>query len=794
VGVNDALASGAAAGAGAEVVLPASVLTALGLLLQEGARSPLQPLGQQWFEELVQGRLDLDRALKGTGNGNGSQQRLPRRHEAFDQLPPGVESVPLAPRVEQMAAQLHELDERLTELRLQLEQPSLEPQNFGGAAKARDLRLQLMRLELQAEEAVAASAAERLVLLEKALAEAAPEQRWPLFMSQVERTSVAVQSLDGSRVPAAFRALDWPEAEWLGFGLTTWAWVLGLTQLLADDGYVVSQGEVLEQLCGTLEARAQVLLVEDAIRQGTRSGLMGLAWLANQLYGPAGLWSVTPTLRPPLWLRFPGAVACYEQLLEQHNVAAEALGVPPVVGPFQMTDRRSSVWERPDQAALAVGLAAVARQWLDLAPTPLGYGPKQPQAQAYQSWETALAEAEESTAQGALRLGWKAIECCDHGRGATLAEQLGEKQQAVLGALAAVAPKRQLPDELLSFSLSPRFAVGVTPELVMSCASVVLRRAPALLVGRFAREPLLLRQELEAWMVSRLAAWDGLSAEAQQAQVQPLAPEVAAALGGPGPAARECKVWLLPLGLAQPGDEPVAALPQLSESQRLDWRVQEVLRPLVSAVLAELFQQLQQALRPLEAAFRERQARDWDASLAEAQAADAAAKAQAEAGEEDEELELSPFQQLLLRDPEAAKASAELNLELAVLCGGLAAKQSLTLQAPWVREALGVQQGPGLRQYLLELGRVQAKVAGTRTTSEDFAAQLAEQLHQSPEQLRAWEAAQPFTRAQARLLARELTAEALPLSRFGSLAETLLDEEAHEFAPCWLQRQLVEES
>jgi hypothetical protein len=71
---------------------------------------------------------------------------------------------------------------------------------------------------------------------------------------------------------------------------------------------------------------------------------------------------------------------------------------------------------------------------------------------------------------------------------------------------------------------------------------------------------------------------------------------------------------------------------------------------------------------------------------------------------------------------------------------------------------------------------------------------LAEQLQVTAKELRTWEEAQPFSRAQARKLADRIAVQDIPLSRFGSLAETLMDEEAHEFAPCWLQRQLVEEA
>jgi hypothetical protein len=763
--------------------------TGLGLLLLEFETDPLRRLGLVWWDQLRPGAVER---LQSSADAPESVFRAARSSGLLGLLDvegadEGDDAGGAPPRI----LELQEAKEQLQQGWLRIRQALCELESRHEALRAQGglSALQEARLVVLEQEAVAQRAEEWLQWIELVLVLLPPKARWLAFKSQLVQPSTGEGEGQGKGKGASEPSFaPWPHLGPLGRAWANWAWGLGIIQLHSLSPPHPLRPEDLLQVVQRIEGpsllgQCMVQTVLKSLERGSRVGLLGLRWLVSQLYGPSGLWVPVPSLREPLYQRLSDVLCALEGLFDpplerKGSAASEACGFKPFL---MAREDEFLLWGCPAWAAIAVA----TEQVLD-----------------------------RLTKTMALRPGSFAIPDPDSAFTRDLACGFPAAQRAALAARAegqrSVAKHH---DFLADLPLHP-FEARLSRELVLSACSFALRYGHDLMSDRFYAEPPLFRREFSAWCLGRLALWDGLDAEQLQSQIQPLTAGSAEAPFSLVPRlSGATRAWLYPLGLGE-HDEPLLGLPQLSEHQRLDWRVRELLIPLMRAVLGLLFQQLSRAQAGCAAELAQDVRQDQAKRLEEALEADLYLRSDPEALELALQLgradlcpgggkELFEHQAALLQEsPEKRQEREEQELDLLLAVSGLQPAQALGLRARWLEAALGETDDQGsplscvrLRPYLVELGKIREMNRRLPLAERKPEAELlAEQLQVTARELRAWEEAQPFSRGQARKLADLIAVQDIPLSRFGSLAETLMDEEAHEFAPCWLQRQLVEEA
>ena len=788
-----------------------SQATALGLLLLERSRAPLAGLSATWWDLLrPQSRTPFrleeapDQLLAAVQQFTGSGLGL----AGFGPGGPG-ECLAVAEAEAFVRGVWEASRQRLREVEAEADKRSV-----GGSASAEYWTPRSPEAAaglLERLRAVEAEAELRLQALEVALAGVERQERWGLF----ERQLLAAQD-DLSR-GAEEVVTTWPELGPLGEGFALWCWSLGLVQLNSQAPYHPLRPRhvplLVEELLGSsLEVRCLLAVVERSTARGCRVGSYGLKWLMDSLYGPSGLWAPFPSQREPLFQRLGSAVALAQQLmtnpavfLEQRvlavtggrrsgSVEESIAGSPWSFG--LSDDHEVQLFPEPALNALAVGAAAVLHRAEVLVAK--GY-------ELLPSWAGAREQVLAFPASQAEALRVES-ERLDRIRRFRLGDVIGE-------------------------TTAELFQVPVTRELICSVTALFLRHGKALVEGRFAREPGLLRQEFSAFCAYRLAQWDGQAASALQEALEPLPAPLARALR-PETLRQVSRAWQGPLGLPAAGQwGPEGWLPALSPAQWLDWRVREVLVPLARAVLAELYGQLLvatgqrreelQALVVGEAEQRvvearqelqlQEQLREGLADVVTLARSQGQVKAWGlEKEAEALELDFSDYAQAVLsKSEEERQEGVTKELSLLTLLGELAPSQQLQLQAPWLEEVLPASGSVRLRPFLMESGvllarkELELRLAGVEESSaptiNGYQLQglelLAERLHVEPELLAAWLRAQPFSLKDCLSLARMLkTKQVTEPGRFGGLTETLLaaNHLPGHVAPRWLQQRLYE--
>ena len=780
-----------------------SQATALGLLLLEREASPLASLRLEWWELLRPGSRSPVRLEEVP-----EQLEALRREFGLGGVGAGVRE-PIAPAQAEafVAGVWRESRERLRAL------DEAHPMGVvSWAPRSKDEALAV----LERIERVQAEAELRLQALELALAVVDRQERSGLFERQLwlVHDHQAGASAASARSAPSPGAVCWPELAPLGQAFSVWVWSLGVVQSLSWFSSSPLRPhhvpQVAEELLGSsLEGRCWLAFLERALCRGSRVGTYGLRWVTTALYGPAGLWAPVPSLREPLMQLLPRAAELVrslggfpaEELAKRHGSAqglapSQAAGSGP--GPSEASafqfelveDEAVSLFQNPAVDAVAVGAAEALRRMDVLIER--GFEALGPQSlAAAPSGLVALQRFPLQQAQ-ALAL-WQ--------------ERLERHRQLWMGSAAEC-------------SLLP-FEAGLSRELICSLTALFLRHGKALVTGRFAREPGLLRQEFSAFCVYRLALWDGTTISALQEALQPLPSPLARAMA-PETRRAVSRDWQGSLGFPSlQGWGPADCLPALSEAQWLDWRVREFLVPLARAVLTELYAQLlvvtdqrrgELSVEAAEAAAARVAAAERELEVQKQLTAPGVKEAVAAARsrglvqewglqelEEAQQLDFSAYaKQVLVEGLEGQRQRGQAELGLMALLAELAPAQQLQLQAPWVEEVLPPVGAVRLRPFLLEGARLLEvdRRWQLRPSSEESLEPLAERLNVEVPVLAAWLAAQPFKAWEAREVMWQLSIKGFrDPSRFGGLAETLLSTDApHLVAPRWLQRACLEQA